>query len=302
MSANCPAKGSRTEVSFFEESELGVRAGDEGQVVPFISHSINLSKEEFDDPSIRGDRQKRFHRHGNRNVAGDLTIAYSHEAFDMLFESIFMNKWAEDELKIGQQGISLTMQALHRDKEVQFVHRGLRANTYSMEVNTSGVVQSSFGFVGVDTSTPTTPIDDAPTPSPNKQPYTHLSGVFREGNQVNGVITSIQLDIENNLTADYALGSDNAICISSEMLTVTGTLVAKFRNMELYNKFVNEQTSALEFTINDGNGNSHNWKLPQVKYTAAEVPVSDGGSLTVTLPFVALYDEARGTTVELNRS
>lgn len=296
----CPAKGSRTEITIIEETTYGVTpavvAGDT-QVVPYVSNGINLTKDMFEDPSINADRQKRFLRHGNKNVAGDMAVAYSHQSYDLFLESLFQNNWADDVLKFGDAPQSMSIQVWHKDKDLLFLYSGLRTNTFNIEVNTSGVVTSTFGMIGKDVTTPANELDASPTAAPNKEPFTHIGGTFKEGGTTSAVLTGISLTVDNQMTADMALGSDTAICVSSSMVSVTGTVTAYFVSHALYTKFLNEVDSSLEFTLSDGNANTHNFKMNKVVFTSADVPVSDGGSVTVTLGFEALNDGTNGALV-----
>lgn len=296
----CPAKGSRTEVTVIEEVTYGTTPATspgDTQVVPYVSNGVNLTKDMFEDTSINSNRQKRFLRHGNRNVAGDLAVAYSHEAFDLFLTSLFQNDWSANELVFGSSPKSFSMQTWHQDKDLLFLYTGLRANTFNIEVNTSGVVSSSFGLIGNDVTTPASEIDTSPTAAPNKEPFTHIGGTFKEGGTTSGVLTGISLTVDNQMTADFALGDDKAICVSSSMVTVTGTVTAYFTSLALYNKFLNETDSSLEFTLADGDNNTHNFKMNKVVFKSADVPVSSGGSVTVTMGFEALDDGTNGALV-----
>lgn len=299
----CPAKGSRSEVSIALEDENGVSPTGNGsyQMIPFQSNSIGLTREYFEDSSIYPNRQKSFGRLGNHATAGDLVVSYAHETYDHLLCSLMMADWTNNILRIGQTVKTLSVQCRHHDKDITFVHRGCRVNSFNIDVNSSGVVSSTFGVIGIDTDTPAAPLDADPTSSPEKQPFTHLEGSFRVDGANVGYMTSVSLNFDNRIEADYSLGSKFATCLSSSEAMVEGTVVAHFVSLELYERFVQEERSILQFFLSDGNGNSHNFTLGNVLFTGADLPVSDGGSISVTLPFMAFFDPARNSILQITR-
>jgi len=287
---SCPATGSNTKITVIEETTLGVTPtindGDT-QVIPRSSASVNLTKETLENPTVRGDGLKELPRHGNKQVGGDISVAYAHESHDLLLANVFQNDWNANVLELGRIEKSLTMQVEHQDIDKRFVHKGLRGNTFNLEVNTTGVVNSTFGFLGTDTITPGISIDGDPTPAPNKQPFTHIGGVFKDGGTEHCVMTGLTLSINNQMDANFALGKSSAICVSNNSAMVEGSITAWFTNLDMYNVFLNEEVTTLEFTLDDGNGNTHTYYMDEVKFNTGDVPVSDGGSLTITVAFVA---------------
>lgn len=138
--------GSQVGYTIIEEVTYGVTPaitpGDTNSV-PFISNNINLSKGIFEDPSIRSDRQERFNRHGNREAAGDVTFAYSHETYDTFLESVMFGAFdISDELRLGNTLKSFTVEVGHTDINQYRTFTGLVGSTFNLEVNLDGVVQS----------------------------------------------------------------------------------------------------------------------------------------------------------------
>jgi len=299
------ATGSQVEFTVIAESTYGttpsITPGDT-QFVPFISNNLNLTKAVFEDPSIQANRQSKFSRHGNREVGGDISFAYSHEAFDIFFESLCSSTFSSEILKIGQTQSSMTVQVAHQDITQNRIFTGLVANTFNLEVNLDGVVQSTFGLMGKDMTVATSDIDSAPTAAPDKQPFVHFDGTFKEGGSAIAILTGISLSVDNQNNANYVLGSDSIDSLSSAMIKVEGTVTAYFQDAVLLNKFINETASTIEFTLDDGEGNTHTFLLPNVKYNGADIQVSDGNTVPVTLPFVALYDGTEATSLKITRS
>lgn len=298
------ATGASTELTYLSEITYGttpVIVAGNTQVVPYVSNSFNLNKTIYEDSSIQGNRQKRFFRHGNREVGGDISFAHAHETYDVFLESAFFNTFSANVLKLGQTLSSVTLQLGHNDISQYRTFTGVVVNTFALEVNLDGVVTSSFGLIGKDMVISPTSNDAAPTAAPNKQPFVHFDGSIKEGGVTTGIITSISLTLDNGLNSNYALGDQTIKNVTSSQLTVTGTLSAYFEDAVMLNKFVNETESAIEFVIGDGT-NSHTYTLPKVKYNTASIDVSDGNTLPITLEFEALFDSVSETTMQITRT
>jgi hypothetical protein len=82
---------------------------------------------------------------------------------------------------------------------------------------------------------------------------------------------------------------------------VTGSVTAYFENTTLMDKFVNETTSALQFTLTDALGNDYIVLLPKVKYNSGNPEVSGPGVITLTLDFVSLFNSASDKQIKITR-
>jgi len=301
--------GSRVQLAYIAEVVYGTLpiaaspANTDLQQVPFISNNLNLSKAIFEDPSIQSNRQVKFSRHGNREVAGDVTFAYSHEAFDDFLESLCYGTFTTNVLKIGQILKSFSVEVGHLDIDQYRVFTGIVANTLALEVNLDGVVQSTFGLIGKDMTVASTSADnDGVTTAPVKEPFVHFDGSFKEGGATTAIMTSISLNIDNGIQSNFALGDAALKSVTSSMVNVSGTVTAYFEDSVMLNKFINETSTSLELTLDDGAGNSHTWLLPKVEFNGADISVSDAGTIPVSIPFVALYDEAEASTIKITRT
>jgi hypothetical protein len=117
------------------------------------------------------------------------------------------------------------------------------------------------------------------------------------------IITGIDFTVSNALAPTFVVGSDSTPQLEFGMATVEGTITAYFEDASLINRFVNETTSAFQVTVNDPSGASnYTFHFPRVKINGASVPVDGPTSRIVTLPFVALYDTAENSNIEIIRN
>ena len=297
--------GSQTRFTYINETVYGVSDfavdGDSDEV-SFISDGLNLTKGIFEDPSIISDRQTRFSRHGNKEVAGDVAFAFANTNYDPFLESVMFSSFNANVLKVGSTLKSFTVEVGHEDIGQYQLFTGLVANSFDLEVNLDGVVQSTFGMLGRDMSISGVEQDTSPTPPGDFQPYVHFDGVFKEGGASTGILTGITLNIDNGVDMNYALGDSAVKELTSSMIAISGQVTAYFENADLLNAFLNETETTIEFTLDDSFGNTHTFFLPKVKYNGADIPVTDGSTLPITLPFVALFDATEASTLTITRS
>ncbi len=300
---SCFAENNQVRNSYIKEVTYGTTPGTPSmQVVPFITSNTSLKKAIFEDPTIQPDSQVHFLRHGNKSVSGDAAFAYKALAFDDFLEALFYSAFSTGVLLIGNTQQSFTIESWNADKAIGRVFTGMLPSKMTITINSTGVVQSVFTFMGKDQSLEvTTPLDSSPTQPVSSQPFTHLSGTITKGGSPSAVITAITFTYDNQLTPNQILGSDTVACYSRGQVKVTGTITAMILDNSDRTSFTNEELFDVSVTLNDGT-NSHTYDFPGVKYTGADETVSGNGSVPITLPFQALYDDTATSTVVLTKA
>lgn len=297
--------GSRHTVSYVEETTFNTTpASPEMLQVPIASVNISPTKDVFNDPSIRSDRSIRFQRHGNIRVNGDVEVAYQHGTYDDFLAAALHGDWASNVLKQGVTRHSFTIERGFTDLASPMYQRftGCVVNQLQLSVPVNDVVKATFNVMGAGQASASAPLDATPTVVAGKAPMTHLSGTFLEAGTAIGNITALTLTIANGYGENFVLGNNTPANLTYGYATVSGQLTVYFDSATLYNKFINETGSTLSFAINDGAGNVHTWVLPNVKYNGMTLPVTNDQAIQATVPFVALFDNATSTAVQVTRT
>ena len=87
------------------------------------------------------------------------------------------------------------------------------------------------------------------------------------------------------------------------MATVSGSVTAYVENKDLYDRFINETETALEFTLSNPAGNRpYTFLLPRVKFNSGDMPVSGPKSRIMTVDFSAIYDSTTNTVLQVTRT
>ena len=164
------------------------------------------------------------------------------------------------------------------------------------------MVTGSFGVIGSGFSSSGTALTNATySAESTTAPFDSFTGAITEGGSAIAIITALELNIDNGMEALYVVGSSDTLLPSIGKSMVTGSVTAYFENTTLMDKFVNETTSALQFTLTDALGNDYIVLLPKVKYNSGNPEVSGPGAITLTLDFVSLFNSASDKQIKITR-
>jgi hypothetical protein len=310
------AQGSTSRLSYVTEVTYGTDPATTHTVLPYETHSLNLSKERVQGNDITEDRMSRIDRHGNRSVAGDITTSLRADEYDDLFESLMFSTWdttpvtAPDVLKVGTTLKSFTIedwtgQAV--DQARKFT--GMAVSSASFSIAPNQLVQTTWSFVGKDMTISATQ-EAAPTASAGLQPFDSYSGAITLDNQgvaegslaaINSV-TSLEFTVNNSLAPTFVVGSDTTPQLEYGRCEVEGTLTAYFEDASLINRFLNEDDTAMKLTVDDPTAaNEYGFYFPFIKVNGADVSIDSEQSRLITIPFVALYDSTAGSNLVISR-
>lgn len=272
--------------------------------------TLAIAKNTLQSEEIRPNRQISDFRMGTQQAAGEVVSELSFGSFDQILEALMLGTWDTDELKIGTVRRSFSIMRSFDDlggvapnnKKVQ-LYTGMEANTLALTVTTEAINQISLGWVGKSMGLSATPPAGATLADPSTTGgMDSFTGTITEDGTPIAVITEISLNLENGIEPRYVVGSRESIRPSLGMANVSGQITAYFEDSYLLEKYINEQTSNIEFTLTDGAaGNSYKFTLPRIKYTGGNTDVSGQGPITIVLPFQATYDGAADTTMTITR-
>lgn len=302
-------QGSRSGLAIATETTYGTSPTTGYTFLPFGTHSLDLTKTMVEGNDIRPDRMPRYLRHGTRNVAGSVNAQLRKLDFDSLFESLFMNAFATNILKVGnaQKYFSIEDQALDGPAGATKQYRlfkGMAVSALNLSIAPDQPVNARFDFVGRDLVQAATSIQTlAPASFSTNPPFDSFNGSVTEGGSAIANVTAIDLTMSNDLTNAYVIGSNIAAEPEYGMMTVTGTITVRYQDATLINKFLAETASSLTFEIDDQtNANPYTFSLPNIRYTGAATPIAGTKGRLVTLPFTALYDATAVTNIQLTRT
>lgn len=203
--------------------------------------------------------------------------------------------------KVGTAIKSFSYERRFTDVGVYTLMAGLRVNTMNLNVQPNSIITGSFGVLGKAGETTDTSIDATPDAADTNSVMDSFSGAIYEGGSLIGVVTSIEINVNNNLSPAFVVGDDELAAIFEERCNTSGTVVAFLQDETLMQKFEDETITSLKLKLSDGT-NFYQIKLPRVKYGDAAAPVSGFGGVTVTMPFQAYRDPSEGASLRIEKS
>jgi Phage tail tube protein len=262
---------------------------------------LALKKKSVESDEIRDDRQIPHLILGQNSVEGDLDFELSFGAYDDLLSGALFGTWQGNVLKVGSQQSSFLLERVYSDINQYLAFSGCVINELAFSVQPESMISGRFGILGKNMAQETTAISQSPTASPSNVPFDSFSGVIEEGGHQVGYIAGLDMKLENGLEQTFALGQDSAQNVIAGRSRLSGELTAYVEDVALINKFLQKTPSSLKLTV-DGQGGEYEIFMPHILYTGAELPVKGDGALTLTLPFVGLYDPTEMTNLRLTRT
>lgn len=307
------ATGSRHSMAYIAESTRGTTPATPAfSNVRHNGTNLGLSKSTIESNEIREDRQIAFMRHGNKSVAGDINIELSYGTFDDFFEAALGGTWATDtpsigidQLKVGTTRRYFTIERKFANLSTPEWHRftGCEVNGFNLSIAPDAIVTGSFSFVGKDLSIGTAIISGATYgAATTTEAFDSFSGTINEGGSPIAVVTSLEMSIENGLNPLFVVGDSTSDTPAIGRSRVSGTITTYFQSKALLDKFINETSSSLVFTLVDLAGNAYDFTIPNIKYTGGQPDVDGEGEITIALPFMALYDATEGSNLTIERN
>ena len=303
------AQGSRSGLSYITETVWGTTpATGNMTLVPFTGSSLNLTKEQIQSAALMPDRMIRNDRHGNRTASGEINVELGPVDFDPFLESAFMSTFTSNVLKVGTTLKTFSIEDAANDISVFRMFTGMTVGSATISVAPNQMAQTTFNVTGKDAAITTTSSKPTKTASSGNAPFDSCSGAIRIGNAGGTLtavasITSIELTINNDTSAAFVVGSCSAAQLEYGMATVSGTISAYFENLDMYNRFLNETETAVEFTLNNAVGTRpYTFLIPRAKFNTGDIPVSGPKSRIINIGFSAIYDAATNTVLQVTRT
>jgi len=301
------ATGSRHDMAYTVETTYGTTPS----TPPFtpIRHTgttLGLSKDAIQSEELREDRQIAHFRHGNKSVSGDINFELSYNTFNDLIEAVMCGTWTSDgdpeTLIAGTTARSFTIERHHEDIGKYLRSTGCCFNSMSLSIAPNSMVTGSFGVIGKDFSIASAAITGASyAAETTTAPFDSFTGAITDGGSTIAIVTALELNIDNGLEAQYVVGDSTSLKPPLAQSNISGSITAYFEDTTLIDKFVNETSSALTFTLTDAAGNDYLFNMPNVKYNSGNPEVGGPGAVTVTLDFIALYNAGITSQLQITR-
>lgn len=246
------------------------------------------------------------------SASGAINIELSYGSFDDFIEAAFCGAWSTNVLKNGSTRRSFTIQKHYQDMAVPQFHnyRGSCVEGWNIKMEIGKIVEGSFDIMsfGLDPATGVATSQIAGATFPAASTTTPMNAVTNFQNftiggvTYSGCISSMSLQLKNNIRARQCLGSITPKDMKLGTLEITGDVEFYFNEGSNFGAFVAGTEFDLAFGLEDNAGNQYNFVLPRVKYESGEAPASGKNSdVMFSGKIRALYDAGDAMVMSITR-
>lgn len=183
----------------------------------------------------------------------------------------------------GTDKSSFMVEQAFTDIEAYQLFLGQRVGTWGMNVESGAILTGSFSLQGTEVQTDET--DPASwlgtgsyanaTTTPVLNATSNVGTIDKDGVALATAVQSLDVELDNALRNQSAIGSKFPIGIGYGRVTISGTVSAYFENMDLYDEMLNHTNVSMSFKFVDAEGNGMHLEFPRVKF-AASAPSAPG--------------------------
>lgn len=180
-------------------------------------------------------------------------------------------------IKNGTTQRSFSIEKEFADVAQFFLYKGMTANKMSLQFQSGSIVGGSFEFMGtVSQRSGTRQLPGTPVASKTLDVMNAVSGVgnvYEAGVPLtNTFIKSINLDVDNALRGQDAIGTMGFVGIASGTISVGGSVEMYLADGTMYDKLVGNTASSLSWFVRDNTVDKNGYVI-----TANKVKFSGGG-------------------------
>jgi len=159
-------------------------------------------------------------------------------------------------------------------------YRGIKISTMNWNFATGSILNGTFNVLGLTEEAVGTPIVGEQTDI-NVADYSIMNAVSSVGAiYLEGVslgtcsFQSLDLSYDNQITAAKSISVLGACETASYSVQITGNVEVYFKDLSLYNKFLNAESFGVTIILTDGDGNSIGMSMPKCKFETLDTPIS----------------------------
>ncbi len=207
----------------------------------------------------------------------------------------------------GTTKTQFTLERALNDVSQFFAYTGMTASKLNLKWASGSITGGSFDFMGksgvrgTSSALPASPVASLAYDVMNG--VSGVASIMEGGSLLTGAfIKSLDLSIDNSLRAIDAIGTLGSVAIGTGTIKVTGTMEVYLADGALYDKFINNTLSSLQFLTKDSAGNGYAIQVPALKYGDAKVQAgSKDQDIMLSIPFTGIMDTVTGKTLIIDR-
>ena len=277
--------------------------------VRYTGESLNYNIENVKSAEITPTRVDTDLIQVSAAASGDINFELSYGSFDDYIEAVFCGTWTSDVLQNGTVLRTFTFQKHFPDMTVPQFHtfKGCAIEGMSLKMEIGKLVEGSFSVMAFGLAVGTAQIAGATFPAVSTtQPMnavTNVQDFSIDGVPYTGCISSLSVDMKNNIRAIMCIGSIEARDMKLGTLEVTGDMNFYFNEGTNYAAFVAGTEFSFTFNLVDLDGNLYAFDFSRVKFESGEVVAGGKNSdVMFNAKWRGLYDGTDARVLQLTRT
>lgn len=251
--------------------------------LPRTALNLNTIKNTFQSNRIVGHQQSAGTRHGTERVEGSFEDEISCATHKDFWAALLRKAWvngvvspaAPGHLFVPQTGHtrdSFTIEGWRSDTTESRRFRGVRITGAQVSIQPNGMATVNFAMMGKDETIATSRFFTAPNLAAANTPASGAVGEVKIDGSTVAVATAASFNINGNGTVGDTIGNKHTPDVFMGILQVTGDVSIYHQNKTLLEKYLQEQTIALVFQLDEPGGTHFiRFSFPKVTITGYTV-------------------------------
>ncbi len=230
-------------------------------------------------------------------------------------DTVIATKINDSKIRAGLGQPSFTVERQYNDISQYQDLVGCTIDQWQMTVTPNGIVAGSFAVLGSTIKGSVsggTQLEQVPISTEIFEegsvfsPMDSFNGTMYEGGIQIATVTSVEFSLTRSMENTFVIGSQETVCVVPGRNIITGTAQIYFSDEVMYNKFLAEEESSMEFSLQDGDSSvsgstvtTFTIDIPRLKYTTANIPVSSEQGITLSMDFTSLLDIGTSSNIEV---
>lgn len=268
----------------------------------YTGTTLGMSRSELESANIRPDRQVAYADSGRETVGGDISFELNPKEYDPLLAGVLFGEWDDDVLTIGTKLQTFTIESAFTDMQKYLQYVGCAIDKMTLNFSPEAYVTGSFSVVGLSAALASWPLSGSPTPTQATGAFNSFTGWLKIDGEEIAVISSLDLTVENALTAEAALFRRSAVALGYGNSKVSGSLSAYMLSGDtLAQKYYQDVKVSMEVQM-QRDGVTYTLLAPRVAFTGLQNPVNSTAKIEQNITWKAAVDPISGKSFQITRS
>ena len=293
------SRGTKVVLNYSPQTDIATKPTTNWKNLPYKSEGLDHKVELTDSETIVDSRIKTAGVPTRATVEGDIEVEFAKSAFDDLIEAAAGNLWTTNKLIFG--GNVQKMFAIEKafsDVALYHYFKGMRVNTFKLEIPEQGFIGATFGFTGQGYETGATAYSATPAATSVAQKASNITvgDIKINGSSLKGVAcaTAFSFELNNNIDSVPCLGGGLYPQNLLEMMAdITGSMTLEYATVAqgyLGNQITGAPIS-IEATIKTPDNSSYVLTIPKAQISGS-LPTGGKDRARAELSYTVIADVA----------